>query len=202
VQISIVAPAYNEEAAIEPFVRGVAEVLKQSFKTWEIIIVNDGSKDRTAEFLRRLEREYSRLVVVTHLSNRGLGAGLETGFRNAKGEIIVTMDADGTHDPRLIPRLYSEIENGTDVAVASRYVDGGGMIGVPCWRRLISTAGNRIIGAISGWPVKDGTSGYRAYRSNLVKNLCTLRRGFEVQGDILIRLAKEATFAEIGRAHV
>lgn len=194
--VSIVAPAFNEEEVIEPFVRGVQDALEDVFESLEMVVVDDGSTDGTCAILERLRREYDNLTVLKHPVNRGLGAGLETGFRVAKGDVIVTMDADGTHDPGLIPELVDAVLGGADVAVASRYVPGGGMDGVSAWRRVASIVGNRVLKKLMGWPVRDGTSGFRAYRREVVDKLVGLPDGFQVQGDIIRRLAG-ARFTEV-----
>ena len=195
--VSIVAPAFSEEEVIESFVRGVQNAMEGAFKDLEVVIVDDGSTDGTHAILERLRQEYGNLVVLKHPMNRGLGAGLETGFRAAKGDVIVTMDADGTHDPGLIPKMVAAIQNGADVVVASRYVPGGGMDGVPRWRQAASIVGNLVLGRLMGWPVCDGTSGFRAYRREVIGRLEGLPAGFEVQGEILRRLGKGIWVAEV-----
>lgn len=131
--------------------------------------------------------EYPELHIVIHERNLGLGKALESGFAIAKEDIIVTMDADCTHDPSLIPVLVKALNN-ADVAIASRYVSGGGMQGVPWYRQALSVAGNRVLSTVLKWPVNDGTSGYRAYRKDCLKELGSLLPGFEVQAEILSRL--------------
>ena len=196
--ISIVAPAYNEEAVIEDFVKQVVDITRFVFKyeDWELIIVNDGSTDKTREILYRLQTEYP-ITIIDHIENCGLGKALETGFRNAKGDIIVTMDADCSHDPKLMLALCQEIVTyGCDVAIASRYVQGGCMENIPLWRQLLSRSGNVVMRTILRWPAKDSTSGYRAYRASVVKELHDLPNGFEVQAVILTRL-KDAYIREL-----
>lgn len=186
INISIVAPAYNEEQVIAKFVDSVTSYMRQTELSWELLIINDGSTDRTGEILESLP--VPELRVVTHSENRGLGKGLETGFTHARGDVVITMDADCTHDPENISFLYQAILNGYDVAIASRYVPGGGMVDVPGWRQLISKAGNYIIGKVLSWSVRDGTSGYRAYKREHLQSLGELSPGFEVQVEILQKL--------------
>ncbi|NSW83616.1 MAG: glycosyltransferase family 2 protein [Syntrophothermus sp.] len=194
-EISVVAPAYNEEAVIESFVEGVVAVLNNAFSRWELIVVDDGSTDRTKQILQALKDKHPGLKVISHGHNCGLGAGLETGFQAAQGKVVVTMDADGTHPPKLIPELYRAVINGADVAIASRYVNGGKMVGVPLWRQGLSILGNRTMKALR-WPVNDATSGYRAYKGDIVKTLRGLKTGFEVQAEIVMRL-RDKRFIEI-----
>lgn len=186
INISIVAPAYNEEQVIAKFVDSVTSYMRQTELSWELLIINDGSTDRTGEILSSLP--ISELRVITHNENQGLGQGLQTGFSHARGDVVITMDADCTHDPENISSLYQAVLNGYDVAIASRYVPGGGMVDVPQWRQLISKAGNYIIGKVLSWSVRDGTSGYRAYKREHLQSLGELSPGFEVQVEILQKL--------------
>lgn len=192
--------AYNEEPVIEQFIRTVMETLKGVF-SFELLIVDDGSRDNTAGILERLKLEYNSLVVVTHPVNRGLGAGLKTGFENARGNIIVTLDADLSQTPGLIPRMVEEIEKGADVVIGSRYVKGGGMVGVPWWRGAISRLGNYFLRTVAGIRVRDCTSGMRAYRSSVVRQLDNIGTGFEVQFCILKEI-RNAKFTEVPLALV
>jgi len=178
--VSVILPAYNEAANIAAVVKGV-----QAQGVDEIIVVNDGSTDASEDVLYELLRSVPSLRTIRHLRNLGLGKALESGFATARGDIVVTMDADCTHDPRLIPALVKAIERGADVAVASRYVPGGGMDGVPFWRQAASRLGNAVLGRLRRWPVADGTSGYRAYRKDCLDGLGELPAGFEVQVYIL-----------------
>lgn len=186
---SIIAPAYNEEEVISDFVHTVMKNLAgQSF---ELVVVNDGSTDKTKENLVQLQSLYDNLVVVEHPENRGLGAGLLTGFKEARGDVIVTMDADLSHDPSYIPAMVQKIRFGYDIVIASRYVTGGCMEGVPAWRQLISRLANMLIRSVAGWKLKDISSGFRAYRTFLVKNLPALDSSFSVQVEILRELFKK-----------
>lgn len=124
--LTVLAPAYNEEPVIEKFVHEVMRTLNGVF-SFELVIVNDGSTDSTGSILERLQKDYDNLVVIRHSINRGLGAGLKTGFTRARGRIIVTLDADLSQSPGLIPSLTMEIVKGADMVIGSRYIDGGGM---------------------------------------------------------------------------
>lgn len=175
--ISIVAPAYNEEAVIKDFVEQVVDVTRFFFEcgNWELIVVDDGSTDRTKDILYRLKSAYP-LSVITHVKNYGMGKALETGFKAAKGNIVVTMNADCSHDPVLIPVLCKEIvSTGCHVAIAPCQVQ---VAGIPLRKRLeIYNAAN-----------KDLISGYRAYRASIIKEFSDLPSGYEAQTAILARL--------------
>jgi dolichol-phosphate mannosyltransferase len=189
--ISIVAPAYNEEEVISDFVQTVMEKLYGQSFSFELLVINDGSTDKTKKILTQLQGKYNNLIVVDHSENRGLGAGLLTGFKKARGDAIVTMDADLSHDPAVIPFMVQKIRVGYDIVIASRYAGGGGMEGVPAWRRLISRVANKLIRVVSGWKIKDISSGFRVYRASLIKDIPKLDSSFCAQAEILRELFKK-----------
>lgn len=195
--ITILAPAYNEEDVIIKFLDSISEVLERNYNNWEIIIVNDGSTDKTEERVNEFKSRYpDNIVCVNHKYNKGLGAGLETGFKHARGDVIVTMDADCTHDATLIPKFAKEISNEVGVIIGSRYVDGGGMEDVQWYRVLYSKLGNLFFRVAFGLSVKDISSGFRFYRNDIAKQLTNLSTGFEVQVDILTRVKKKTNIIE------
>lgn len=195
--ITILIPAYNEEAIIRKCILQIIKDVKLK-EGYELLIVDDGSKDKTREILSKLSKKYKQLKVITHPVNKGLGAALRTGFQNAKGRIIVTMDSDLTHPPTMITKLVSEMTPDADVVLASRYVKGGGMKNVPQWRVIISVLANKFFAIIFGTKVKDITAGFKAYRSKTIKSIKTKEKNFEIQLEIMMRLIKRhARFKEI-----
>lgn len=194
--ITILAPAYNEEAVIERFVTELERRLTLN-EDHELLIVNDGSRDSTKQILEDLQTQYPMLRVVHHPHNKGLGAALETGFRAAKGRAIVTMDADLTHPPEIIQSMIDQLEH-ADVCVASRYVKGGGMQDVPWWRVWLSVIANGIFQVCYGTRLRDITAGFKAYRREAIQAVSITSSGFDVQLDITIKLIRnKVRFAEI-----
>lgn len=183
-KVTVLAPAYNEEAAIDLFVSEVSDRLEDG---WEILIVDDGSQDSTPERLRQLTTGNPRLRVVTHPQNLGIGCALATGFAAIPDGVIVTMDADLSHPLDLLPDLVAGCAS-ADACFGSRFVRGGGMVGVPLWRSSISKLANLIFRALYRSPTRDLTTGYRAYRADAVHNLELIGTGFETQLEITIRL--------------
>ncbi len=183
-KVTVLAPAYNEEAAIGRFVSEVSDCLQDG---WEILIVDDGSQDATPERLRQISAGNSRLRVVTHPENLGIGSALATGFAEISDGVIVTMDADLSHPLDLLPDLVAGCTL-ADACFASRFVPGGGMVGVPLWRRSISKLANLILRALYRSSTRDLTTGYRAYRADAVHDLELIGTGFETQLEITIRL--------------
>lgn len=163
---------------------------------YELLIVDDGSNDATPAILARMQPDYPKLTVVTHPQNQGLGSALHTGFRSAKGRIIVTMDADLTHPPELISPMVDACT--VDMVVASRYVKGGGMADVPWWRVMLSVIANNIFRLLFATRLHDITAGFKAYRKEAIQQIEVAARGFEVQLEITVRLLKQGvSFNEI-----
>ena len=183
-KVTILAPAYNEEDAIDQFVNAVTPRLADD---WEILIVDDGSVDSTPQRLASLAADNPKVRVVTHRQNAGIGAALATGFAAIPDGVIVTMDADLSHPLDLLPDLVAGCET-ADACYGSRFVPGGGMVGVPLWRSSISHVANVILRAAYRSPTRDLTTGYRAYRADAVHELALVGEGFETQLEITIRL--------------
>jgi dolichol-phosphate mannosyltransferase len=191
--VTVVAPAYNEEAVIEAFCEQVLDWLPAD---WELLVVDDGSRDRTPQLLAGVTQD-QRLRVVTHPRNLGMGAALMTGFAEARGDLICTIDADLSHPLELLGGLAGACE-AADAAFGSRFVPGGGMTGVPRWRAAVSRVGNAVFRALFRSSVRDLTTGLRAYRSAAVRDLPVRATGFDTQLEISVRLlAAGARVAEL-----
>ena len=184
--VTILAPCFDEQEVISRF---IAEVFRVMPADWELLVVDDGSTDRTPELLRELAAHHPRLRVVTHPENRGLGAALQTGFRESAGEVIVTMDADLSHPLDLLPALVAACAT-ADAAFASRFVPGGAMQGVPFHRRAVSTIGNAVLRLLFRSPVRDLTTGFRACRAEVIRGLEITSSGFEAQLELSVRLVR------------
>lgn len=177
--LAVVLPALDEAGALPGLLR---RLLAAGGPGLAVIVVDDGSRDGTAGVASSFRPQLPRLKVVQHGRNRGLGAALVTGWRAAleglpDDGIIATMDADGTHDPALLPQLVDLVRGGADVAIASRFAPGGGEVGLSLPRRVFSLGARVVLSTLRPVPgVRDYTCGYRAYRGGL------LRRALEVHG--------------------
>lgn len=160
----VVLPTYNEIENIEE----VLGLVRRAVPDASILVVDDGSPDGTADLAEKVGEELGLIEVLRRAGKAGLGSAYRAGFRHglAQGfDVFVEMDSDLSHDPLALPALLSAIEEGADLAIGSRYVPGGS---IPDWstrRRLLSQWGNRYAGLVLGLPVRDATSGYRAYRA-------------------------------------
>lgn len=173
--IYILLPAYNEEQALRPMMEKIAAVMAEMCSPYRVVVVNDGSKDRTMEILRELAEHYP-LDIIVHKYNRGLGETARDGFEyiaevGAPEDIVVRMDCDDTHDPQYIPAMLAKIREGCEVVTTSRYVPGGAQIGVNLYRRFISRCANLLLKFFFPIPgLKEYTCGYRAYRVALIQD--------------------------------
>jgi glycosyltransferase involved in cell wall biosynthesis len=165
-KLSIVLPAKNEAGAIAQTVREI----KRIYPNTDIIVVNDGSTDHTAQLA-----EQAGARVVSHPYSKGNGAAIKTGARAATGEVIVFMDADGQHDPQDIQRLVDKIEQGYDLVVGARQQGSQASIG----RGVANSLYNHLAAYMTEHPVEDLTSGFRAVRTEkFMEFLYLLPNGF------------------------
>lgn len=134
-KVSVIVPTYNERDNIAPLVQRLSTAL--SGYDHEILFIDDNSRDGTAELARALASNYSVRVIVRQ-DKRGLASAVVDGFKEATGEVLVVMDADLQHPPELVPQLVMAIKGGADIAVASRYIKGGGCPGWGLMRRVMS----------------------------------------------------------------
>jgi dolichol-phosphate mannosyltransferase len=196
--ITIVLPAYNEADDLPPLLERMGEALAAE-PAWRVLVVDDGSTDATAD---RVLAAAARLPVelIRHPRNRGLGAAIRTGLRSAARAdgAVVTLDADNTHDPALIPGMVHRLEQGFDVVIASRYQPGGAEIGVSAFRKLLSHTASGALRAVVRYPgVRDYTCGYRAYRAETLRTLIgafgdgfVRENGFACMLEILLNLRR------------
>ena len=166
--VSIVAPVFNEVESLEPLVERIncamAEVVGQY--DWELLLVDDGSTDGSGELLGKLARQYDFLEPITLTRNFGQTAALQAGIDSARGQVIVTLDADLQHPPEEIPRLINSLEDGVDMVCTWREHREEGLV-----RRLPSKAANLILRVITGLDLHDFGSTLRVCRANILKEV-------------------------------
>lgn len=206
--ITVVLPAYNESKSIGLLLSRIDDLMKKRKIPIRVIVVDDGSRDNTAQNARTA---MSEAVVISHEVNKGLGEAIKTGLLAAlevsnEEDIIVTMDSDDSHAPALIGKMVDKIDEGCDVVIASRYLPESRVVGVAHYRRILSDGASflfRSLYPIDG--VRDYTCGYRAYRAAILKqaferwgNDFVNQTGFSVMVDILLKLSRlNIVFAEV-----
>ena len=158
----LVLPTYNEIDNLESFIAAV----HAAAPTIHVLVVDDDSPDGTGELADRLALGNNLVEVIHRQGERGLGSAYRAGFARVidqKFSAVLTMDADFSHDPALIPNFIDLIDRGADVVIGSRYVNGGAIIGWPLHRSILSRWGNAYTRTILRLNPRDCTSGYRAY---------------------------------------
>jgi len=185
--LSIVIPMFNEAENVEATLRRVEEGLASFQGTYEIIAVYDGSLDNTLENLEKVAAQNGRIRIVSHSKNIGRGMALRTGFKESKGEIIVSIDADLSYDPRYIldflKTLRSELD--VDFVLGSPYMPGGGVQNVAILRLCISRLGNKILRFAMPNRIYTSTGIFRAYRKRVLDSLELESEGKEIHLEIL-----------------
>ena len=191
--VSVVIPVFNEEVTVGNVVTRTKKTLEQLGVSYEILVVDDGSDDRSADIAQELKAH------VLRDPHQGKGFALRSGFRQAKGELVVTLDADGSHQPEEIPLVLRYIrENKADFVVGSRFMNSGAnKTKIPKVNRTGNRMFNGLIWYLTGAKISDSQSGFRAIRSSLVKRMKLGSHGYEVESEMLVKaLRMDARVAE------
>ena len=178
--LSLVLPALNEGENLDRVLPELKKALVALGPTYEIIVVDGGSRDGTQEIVRK----HGARLVSQKLP--GFGGAYRAGFEQSRGEYVITLDADGSHDPKFLKDLWGARGNG-DVVIASRYIEGG-TAEMPATRRVLSRILNITFGRGLSLPVHDLSSGYRLYRGAILRELELKATDFDVLEEILIRV--------------
>ena len=168
----IIIPTYNEKENIENIILKIFD-LEESFN---ILIIDDGSPDGTAKIVKELQKKYSKSLFLKERSGKlGLGTAYIYGFKWAlenNFEYIFEMDADFSHDPKDLPRLYEAChKNNGDLAIGSRYVKGVNIVNWPMSRLLMSFFASKYVKTITGMPIHDSTAGFKCYKRKVLEKI-------------------------------
>lgn len=200
--VRVAMPAFNEQGALPLLIPRIVQAMEESPWQYDILVVDDGSSDRTVEVVERLAADYP-VRLVKHGVNRGLGAAITTAVVEASvglydDDIVVTMDADNTHPPQLISRMVPMIREGRDIVIASRFEPGGHVVGLSRFREVLSLGASwmmRLLFGVRG--CKDYTCGFRAYRAGVLREAQTRYRGnlvresgFASMAELLLNISK------------
>jgi len=171
VQVAVIVPTYNEQENIESL---VTQLLDLPIEVC-VIVVDDNSPDGTGEIADRLALEHGDRVAVIHRPGKlGLGTAYVAGFKRAisdKVDLICTMDADFSHNPRFLPSMVEKVREGYDLVIGSRYVRGGGTSGCTFDRKLLSWGANAFARMALGLHARDTTAGFRCYRREVLQSM-------------------------------
>lgn len=168
----VIIPTYNERENIENIIRAVFALEK----VFHILIIEDGSPDGTTSIVKTLQQEFpERLFMIERKGKLGLGTAYIAGFKwslEHDYEYIFEMDADFSHNPADLPRLYKACaEEGADVAIGSRYISGVNVVNWPMGRVLMSYFASKYVRLITGIPVQDTTAGFKCYRRRVLETI-------------------------------
>jgi glycosyltransferase involved in cell wall biosynthesis len=183
--ISVVVPVFNEELTIGNVIKRLALVMQKLGFKYEIIVVDDCSADRSLHFSKM-----SGVKVFSLKIHMGKGYALRAGFAKAKGEIITTIDSDGSHRPEELPRLLTPVlQNKSDLVIGSRYLGQ-----TPVAAKKLNIAGvrlfNFLVKILTGIGVSDSQSGYRAMKSAVLRSMSLKSGGYEIESEILVKTAR------------
>ncbi|RLB56598.1 MAG: polyprenol monophosphomannose synthase [Deltaproteobacteria bacterium] len=215
-RILIVTPTYDERENLEPFLAGAFEALPEA----HVLVVDDNSPDGTGDLADSIAAEDPRVQVMHRPGKLGLGSAYLDAFRwglERDYEIILEMDTDLSHDPRYLPDFIQAIEDGAGVVIGSRNVPGGGVEGWGLGRHVLSKGGSLYSRSILGLSVRDLTSGYKAFRADVLRAISldevhsegysfqieltyrSLRKGFRVQEVPIIFVDRRAGESKMSR---
>ncbi len=181
--LSVIVPVFNEQALLEQHLTRLVEYLESledEFR-WEIVIVNDGSSDGSAQIIDKFAAERNNIIALHHPRNFGVGQALRFGFHNTHGDYVVTLDIDLSYDVRHIGDLARSVrDRHAKLVLASPYMKGGEIANVPWLRRTLSIWGNRFLGFFAKGHFSTLTSMMRAYDGDFIRALNLRAMGLEI----------------------
>lgn len=178
--ISVVIPTLNEESNIKEVFPYIPDFID------EIVVVDGNSADKTRDEILKF-RKNAKIIVE---NPTGKGAAVRTGFKNATGDIVIMMDADGSHDPKEIPKLLEPVLDGYDVSKGSRMLSGGGSTDITPFRRFGNKLFVTMVNTLYGANYTDLCYGYRAFKKEALGKIYCRSKGFEIETEQSIRMKK------------
>lgn len=197
-RVCVTVPTYNERENISRLVPTLLRVLQENKIDGWVLVVDDSSPDGTGDIVEELSKEHQNLKVVHREGKLGLGSAYKDAFREALTDdatsIVVEMDADLSHDPAYLPAILQAAQRSGGVGLGSRYIKGGRIVGWPMRRKVVSWGANFLTRMILGLPVRDATSGYRAFTREALAKIGYADAGtkaYAFQVEILYRCAQQ-----------
>ncbi len=188
--VSLIIPAYNEEEIIEKNLCILYDFMKELNEDYifEILIINDGSTDKTREIIEKFLTGRKEVKVKHHFINLNLGNALKTGFIHASGEYIITLDLDLSYAPHHIREILETlIITKADIVLASPYMKGGKVTAVPFFRRLMSRWANRFMRLVAQSKYHTFTCMVRGYQAKYIKSINLKSTNYEINPEILYK---------------
>ncbi len=186
-EVSVVVPMFNEEENVEATVERLKGALEPLKCAYEIVLVNDGSTDNTHAVAQAVSAREPGVTLVSYPTNRGRGKAMRVGFAESAGRFLCTTEADLSYGEDIIVRMVSELKGSPDLdmVVASPYMPGGGLAGVPWFRALVSRLGNLVLAAAMAGRLHTVTGMTRAYRRHVLETLELESEGKEIHVEII-----------------
>jgi glycosyltransferase involved in cell wall biosynthesis len=188
--VTIVLPAYNEAALLEENVSIIMEHLRRLENSYrfEIILVNDGSRDATPQIAEALKSKYANLKLIHHRTNFGLGQAFRTAFSHSRGDYVITMDVDLSYSPDHIDLLLETLVNTpAKLVLASPYMRGGRLTNVPWLRRILSVWGNRFLSMVAHGNLSTLTCMVRGYDGPFIRSLTLRSTGMDIMPEVVYK---------------
>jgi dolichol-phosphate mannosyltransferase len=182
--LTVIIPTFNEEANIRNIVMAVDAVFHEHSLHGQVLVVDDNSSDGTIGIVNELKRQKDNVEILVRTQDHGLSQSVADGFIHAASEVFIVIDADFSHPPVLIPRMYDEIKKGSDIVIGSRYMEGGGIKKWPLKRRLISI-GATFLGRLLFPDITDPVSGFFAVKKSVVEKAPLKPRGYKILLEVL-----------------
>ena len=201
IRLSLVVPTFNERENVAAMVDQLSKALEPILReSYEIILVDDDSPDRTWELAETIAKANPRLRIIRRTGERGLATAVVAGWRIARGEILGVIDGDLQHPPEVLGRLVEAMDGGAEIAIASRHVEGGGISRWSMARRMVSRTAQAIGLMLLPGPagcVSDPMSGYFLFQRSLIENRTLSPVGYKILIEVLAR-AKPVDIREVG----
>jgi dolichol-phosphate mannosyltransferase len=197
-RVCVTIPTYNERENISELIPTLLRVLKENKIDGWVLVVDDSSPDGTGDIVEALSKEHQNLRIVHREGKLGLGSAYKDAFRQAlrddETSLVVEMDADLSHDPTYLPAIVQAAQRSGGVGLGSRYIKGGRIVGWPIRRKIVSWGANFLTRMILSLPVRDATSGYRAFTREALTKIRYADAGtkaYAFQVEILYRCAQQ-----------
>ncbi|MDD1694932.1 MAG: glycosyltransferase family 2 protein [Methanoregula sp.] len=182
--LTVIIPTFKEEANIRKIITEVDTVFQKNTLNGEILVVDDNSPDNTIAIVNDLKKTMANVNLLVRTTDHGLSQSVADGFLHASSDVFVVIDADLSHPPALIPKMFEEIRAGNDVVIGSRYMEGGGIKKWPMKRRVISL-GATFLGRLLFPEITDPVSGFFAIRRSVVADAQLKPRGYKILLEVL-----------------
>jgi len=180
--IALILPTYNEKGNLAVLVK---KIIRLGMKDVALIIVDDNSPDGTGKIADVLAKKHKNIKVFHRMNERGLGSAIKFGFDKADTNIVGVMDTDLSHDPKILPQIFKQFENGADFVIGSRYVSYGSIKNWPFVRRFVSKTATLLVKPLTG--VRDPMSGFFFVNKNVIKNMEINPESCKICLDIIVR---------------